>query len=139
MVHDGLAVERGDGDKGYAIFQIAKGNVGKAIPLPVKDGAGQPLSLGDQVAWLEPADGGSTLEVKSVKGNKLVDRASIKGSFSGSFHTCRSGEALALATWAGHTGQHGAKPTARPPTQAPLPSRRAPAPSASKSIRDFGF
>jgi serine/threonine-protein kinase len=35
--------------------------------------------------------------------------------------------------------KHGAKPFARPATQAPLPSRRTHAPQAGKSIRDFGF
>ncbi len=112
VFHEGLAVERGDGDKGYAVFVLAKGKAGKAIDLPVKEGSATPLSLGDQVAWVEPAEGGSALIVKGVKGNKLVDRATIKGAFNGPFHVCRHGDLLALATWAGHTGQHGAKPSA---------------------------
>ena len=112
VFHEGLAVERGEGDKGYAVFVLAKGKAGKGIELPVKEGAAPPLSLGDQVAWVEPSEGGSTLMVKAVKGNKLVERATLKGAFNGSFHVCRHGDLLSLATFAGHTGQHGAKPTA---------------------------
>ena len=59
---------------------------------------------------MQPADGGSALIVKSLKGKKVVDRASVNGKFAGPFHTCGHGQMLALATWAGHTGQHGAKP-----------------------------
>jgi hypothetical protein len=110
VFHQGLAVERGENDKGYAVVELAKGKAGKAIELPVPDKSGPPMSFGDQVAWVEPADASAALMVKSVKGNKLVDRASIRGSFNGAFHTCRHGQRLALATWAGHTGQRGAKP-----------------------------
>jgi hypothetical protein len=110
VFHEGLAVERGEGDKGYAVFALAKGKAGKPIELPVKDIAGAPMSFGDQIAWVEPAEGGSSLIVKSLKGKKVVDRANVSGKFIGPFHTCAHGQMLAVATYAGHTGQHGAKP-----------------------------
>ena len=111
VFHDGLAVERGENDKGYGAFALAKGKASKPVELPVKADASAPISLGDQIAWVESAEGGPALIVKALKGNKVVDRASVKGPFNGAFHTCRHGQMLAVATWAGHTGQHGAKPT----------------------------
>jgi hypothetical protein len=109
IFHEGLAVERGENDKGYAAFVLAKGKASKPIELPVKADAGAPISLGDQIVWLE-TEGGPALVVKAVKGTKIVDRANIKGKFAGAFHTCQHGQMQAVATWAGHTGQHGAKP-----------------------------
>jgi len=110
VLHEGLAVERGEGDKGFALYVLAKGKASKAIELPVKEPSVAPLSLGDRVAWVETEQGASSLVVKSVKGKKLVDQAAVKGPFNGAFHMCRHGELAALATWAGHSGQHGAKP-----------------------------
>jgi hypothetical protein len=111
VFHEGLAVERGENDRGYAAFVLAKGKASKPIELPVKADAGAPISLGDQIIWVE-TEGGPALIVKAVKGTKVVERATVKGKFTGAFHTCQHGQMQAVATWAGHTGQHGAKPTA---------------------------
>lgn len=112
LVHEGVAVERGEGDKGYVAIPLSRGKVGKPIEIKSKGTITQPMTLGNQVLWLEAAEGGNHLVVRTLKGNKLVDTASLSGSFNGPFHTCRSGNVTAVATWSGHTGQRAAKPTA---------------------------
>jgi hypothetical protein len=110
VLREGLAVERGEGDKGFGLYLLAKGKAGKPIELPVKEPSIMPLSLGNKVAWVETVQGALSLVVKSFKGRKIVDEATVQGPFNGTFHACRHGELVALATWAGHSGQHGAKP-----------------------------
>jgi len=111
VLREGLAVERGENDKGFAVYVMAKGKAGKPVELPLKEATVPPMSLGSEVVWVEPGEGGPALIIRGVKGNKLVERATIKGPFVGSFHQCRHGDITALATWAGHTGQHGARPS----------------------------
>jgi hypothetical protein len=110
LVHEGVAVERGEGDKGYVAIPLNKGKAGKPIELKSKGTITQPLALGNQVLWLEAGEGGSRLFIKTLKGNKLVDTASLTGTFAGPYHVCKSARTTALATWAGHTGQRAAKP-----------------------------
>jgi hypothetical protein len=112
LVRDGVAVERGAGDKGFVTIQLAKGKAGKPIELKSKGTITQPLSLGNQVIWLEPGEGGSNLVTKQLKGGRVVDGATLSGSFSGPFHVCKSKSVIGVASWAGHTGQRGAKPNA---------------------------
>jgi hypothetical protein len=112
LVHEGVAVERGEGDKGYVAIPLSKGKAGKPIAIKSKGNITQPMTSGNQVLWLEPAEGGNRLVVRTLKGNQLADTAALTGAFNGPFHLCRSGHMTALATWAGHTGQRAAKPTA---------------------------
>ena len=109
---DGVAVEKGEGDKGWVAIPLTKGKAGKPIELKSKGTITQPFSMGNQILWLEPSDSGTTFVVKSLKGNRLVDTANLVGAFSGPFHWCKAGANAAVATWSGHQGQRSAKPNA---------------------------
>jgi hypothetical protein len=111
LVRDGLAVERGEGDKGYVAIPIAKGKAAKPIELKAKATIEQPLSLGSHLLWLEQSEGKTSLVIKSLKGNKLVDAVAFSGAFAGPYHVCKSAGLTAVGTWGLHTGQRGAKPT----------------------------
>ena len=108
---DGLAVERGEGDKGYVAILLQKGKAQKPIALSTKATIVQPKSLGNQIVWLEPGEGTSTLAVRSLKGGKLVETANLTGVFNGTLHTCSTAKMTAVGVWAGHEGQRAAKPT----------------------------
>jgi hypothetical protein len=111
MHSDGLAVERGEGDKGFVAIAIAKNKASKPIPIKSKGTMTQPKSLGTEVLWLEPGEASTTLVIRALKGNKLTDVASVSGVFNGTLHTCALGNTAAVGVWAGHEGQRGAKPT----------------------------
>lgn len=112
LIRDGVAVERGEGDKGFATILISKGKAAKPVELKSKGTITQPLSLGNQIVWLEPGESSTALVAKILKGNRLMDGPTLSGKFSGPFHICRSKSVTALATWAGHNGQRAAKPNA---------------------------
>ena len=52
VVRDGLSVERGDGDKDFAVYVLAKGKAGKAINLSANNVAVPPKSFGNEIAWV---------------------------------------------------------------------------------------
>jgi hypothetical protein len=108
---DGLAVERGDGDKGYVVVSLAKGKASTPIEIKSKGTINQPKSLGSEVIWLESGENSSTLAVRTLKGNKLVPSANIVGTFNGNVHSCSSGSVTAIGVWGQHDGQRGAKPS----------------------------
>jgi hypothetical protein len=108
---DGLAVERGDGDKGYVVVSLAKGKASKPIELKSKGTIFQPKSLGSEIVWLESGENSSTLAVRALTGNKLATRANIVGVFNGNVHSCSSGSNTAVGVWGPHEGQRGSKPS----------------------------
>jgi hypothetical protein len=112
LIRDGLAVERGEGDKGFVAIALAKGKAQKPIVLKSKAEVTQPLSIGSQIIWLEPGADTTTFVAKALKNNRLVDAAKLTGAFSGAFHVCKSAALTAVATWGMHNGQRGAKPSA---------------------------
>lgn len=113
LVHDGVAVEKGENDQGFVGIPLSKGKAGKPIVLKSKGEITQPMSLGNQLMWLEPGEEGkATLVIKDLKGSRLADAASLSGNFSGTFHVCRSAALTVVATWSGHAGQRGAKANA---------------------------
>ena len=112
LVRDGLAVERGDKDQGFQVTLLSNGKAGKSVKLPITTPVGDPLALGNQVVYMEDAEGGAQFVAKSLAGSKLSTVATEKGSFSGALHACRRNSALGVAAFAARAGQHNAKPTA---------------------------
>jgi len=111
LVRDGLAVERGDKDEGFQVALLDAGKAGKPSKLAIVGPVGEPLTLGNQVVWLQQADPGAELVAKSLLGGKLKELSRLKGSFSGTLHGCRRDSALAVAAFGARAGQHNAKPT----------------------------
>ena len=110
LVRDGLAVERGDKDQGYQVTLLSAGKAGKPTKLPITTPIGDPMALGNQVVYLEDADGAQFV-AKSLSGGQLKAVSTQKGGFSGALHGCRRNSALAVAAFAARAGQHNAKPT----------------------------
>lgn len=112
LVQSGLAVEGGTGDDAALVaVPMTAGKAGKEVKLPVKVPLQKPVAIRDRVVWIEEAEGGAELVVKSVGGGRVKDLATLKGPFSGPFHSCTSGDLLAVGNWERHAGQHGAKAT----------------------------
>lgn len=112
LTRDGLAVERGDKDEGYQVTLLAAGKAGKATKLPNATPLGDPLSLGNQVVYLQQSEGGSALVAKSLVGGRLKDADVETGAFSGALHGCRKDGTLAVAAFGPRAGLHNAKATA---------------------------
>jgi len=112
MTRDGLAVERGEKDEGYQITALSGGRAGKANKLPNATLQGEPLSLGDQIVYLQQTESGSELVAKSLVSGKLKDVKVETGPFSGTLHGCRKGAVAAVAAYGARAGQHNAKATA---------------------------
>jgi len=112
MTRDGLAVERGEKDEGYQITALSSGRAGKASKLPNATVQGDPLSLGDQVVYLQQTEAGSELVAKSLVAGKLKDVKVETGPFSGALHGCRNGNVSAVAAYGPRAGLHNAKATA---------------------------
>ena len=112
LVRDGLAVEHGDKDQGFQVTLLEGGKAGKPSKLPIATPVGDPMSLGNQVVYLEDAEGGAQFVAKSLVAGKLKAVTTAKGAFSGALHGCRRNSALAVAAFASRAGQHNAKPTA---------------------------
>jgi hypothetical protein len=69
------------------------------------------MALGNQVVYLEDAEGGAQFVAKSLAGKQLKVVSAEKGGFTGALHGCRRNSALAVAAFASRAGQHNAKPT----------------------------
>jgi hypothetical protein len=111
LVQSGVAVEGGTGDAGLVAIPMAGGKAGREVKLPVKVPLQKPIAVRDRVVWIEEAEGGAELVAKSVSGGRMKDLATLKGPFSGPFHSCTNGDTLVVGNWERHAGQHGAKPT----------------------------
>src|SRR4051812_5197605 len=57
LTRDGLAVERGEKDEGFQVSLLAHGKAGKASKLPSATVLGDPLSLGNQIVYLQQTEG----------------------------------------------------------------------------------
>lgn len=112
LQRDGLAVERGEKDEGYQVTLLSGGKAGKPSKLPIATPVGDPLTLGNQVVYLQQTEGGTELVAKSLVGGRLKDTIVEKGTFSGALHGCRRNGAFAVAAYGPRAGQHNAKPTA---------------------------
>jgi len=112
LVRDGLAVERGEKDEGFQVTPLSGGKAGKSSKLPIATPMGDPLSLGNQVVYLQQTEAGSEFVAKTLAGGRLKQTALEKGAFSGTLHGCRRNGALAIAAYGPRAGQHNAKPTA---------------------------
>ena len=111
FVHDGLAVERGAKDEGFQLVSLSAGKASKPTRLSISP-LGDPLNLGNQVVFLEQAEGGAQFVAKSLVGGRIKDVTTLKGTFSGALHGCRRDSVLAVAAFSSRAGQHNAKPTA---------------------------
>jgi hypothetical protein len=98
-------------DEGFVALELTNGKASKPIKLPLTAPVGEPITLGNQILALVPAEGGAELVIKSLSHGRLKDGGTFKGNFAGSFHTCRKGDSYAFATYAGHSGQGSAKAT----------------------------
>jgi hypothetical protein len=98
-------------DEGFVAIELSGGKASKGIKLPVASPVGDPLTLGNQILYLSPTEGGVELGIKSLTHGRLKDGGTVKGNFAGAFHTCQQGEAHAFATYAGRSGQGSAKAT----------------------------
>ena len=112
LTRDGLAVERGEKDEGYQVTLLSGGKAGKPSKLSIASGLGEPLSLGNQVVYLQQGEGGAELVAKTLSSGRLKDSIVEKGAFSGALHGCRRNSALAAAAYGPRAGQHNAKATA---------------------------
>jgi hypothetical protein len=98
-------------DEGFVAVELTNGKAAKPVKLPLTAPVGEPITLGNQILALLPAEGGAELGVKSLTHGHLKDGGTLKGNFAGAFHTCRQGDHYAFATYAGHSGQGNAKAT----------------------------
>jgi hypothetical protein len=98
-------------DEGFVAIELTNGKASKPVKLPLNAPVGDPITLGNQILALTPAEGGAELSVKSLSHGHLKDGGTLKGNFAGAFHTCRQGDSYAFATFAGHNGQGSAKAT----------------------------
>ena len=73
LFRDGLAVERGEKDEGFQVTLLSGGKAGKPSKLPIASALGDPLSLGNQVVYLQQAEGGSEFVAKSLVSGRLKD------------------------------------------------------------------
>jgi len=112
LTREGLALERGEKDEGYQVTLLSGGKAGKSSKLPITQPVGEPLSLGNQVVYLQQTDSGSALVAKSLVSGRLKDAKLESATFSGVLHGCRKGDALAVAAYGPRAGQHNAKATA---------------------------
>jgi hypothetical protein len=111
LQRDGLAVERGEKDAGFQVTLLSSGKAGKPIRLAIASPLGDPLSVGNQVAYLQRTEGGSEFVAKSLASGRLEQTSLEKGEFSGSLHGCQRSGALAVAAYGPRSGQHNAKAT----------------------------
>jgi hypothetical protein len=98
-------------EEGFVAVELARGKAGKDIPLPIKAPVGEPLSIGNQVVFLNQGEGGVELVAKVVDHGRLRDKATIKGSFAGALRSCRLGDDFAVAAYGLRSGQQNAKAT----------------------------
>jgi hypothetical protein len=98
-------------DEGFMAVELTNGKASKPVKLPLASPVGEPITLGNQILALIPAEGGAELAVKSLSRGRLKDGGTMKGNFAGAFHTCRKGDSYAFATYAGRSGQGSAKAT----------------------------
>jgi hypothetical protein len=98
-------------DDGYVARELKQNKASKDIPLKIQP-VGEPISIGNQIVFLTPTNAGTNLSVVSVSNGRASAPRTLEGAFSGSFHTCRNGDDLAVATFGGRKDQGRATATA---------------------------
>jgi hypothetical protein len=101
----------GAADEGYVAIELTNGKASKPVKLSLASPVGDPITLGNQILAIVPAEGGAELAVKSLSHGHLSDGGTLKGNFAGTIHTCRKGDSYAFAAFAGRSGQGSAKAT----------------------------
>jgi hypothetical protein len=99
-------------DEGFVAVELKDGKASKEIKVPIEGQVGNPTSIGNQVLWLTPTEGGLELNTLTVSGGRLGGRSKLKGTFAGTFNTCERGGAYSLAVFGSKSGQGASsKPT----------------------------
>jgi hypothetical protein len=99
-------------EEGYIAVELNAGKASKEIKLPIKATVGDPIAIGNQIAFMNPVENGAELGTLSVTHGRVKVGPSIKGAFSGALHSCQQGGDFAVATFGPHAGQNNAKATA---------------------------
>lgn len=124
LIRDGVAVEPKASEdslaqsakapaksEGFIAVELKEGKVLREVKLPVSDSVGDPIGIGAHVLYLERTEAGAELSAKRLVGGRLKHEATVRGAFSGAFHTCRRGDQVAVATFASRAGISNAKAT----------------------------
>jgi hypothetical protein len=99
-------------DEGFVAVELKDGKASKEIKVPIEGQIGNPTSVGNQVLWLTPTEGGVELNTRTVSGGRLGAGSKLKGTFAGTFNTCERGGAYSLAVFGSKSGQGASsKPT----------------------------
>jgi hypothetical protein len=99
-------------DEGFVAVELKEGKASKEIKLPIEGQVGNPTSIGNQVLWITPTEGGVELNTRTVSGGRLGGGGKLQGTFAGTFNTCERGGAYALAVFGSKSGQGASsKPT----------------------------
>jgi hypothetical protein len=99
-------------DEGFVAIELKDGKASKEIKLPIEGQVGNPTSVGNQVLWLTPTEGGLELNTRTVSGGRLGGGSKLKGTLAGTFNTCERGGAYSLAVFGSKAGQGASsKPT----------------------------
>lgn len=99
-------------EEGYIAVELNSGKASKDIKLPIKAAVGDPIAIGNQIAFLNPTESGADLGTLSVTHGRVKVGPTIKGAFSGSLHSCQQGSDFAVAAFGPRAGQNNAKPSA---------------------------
>jgi hypothetical protein len=99
-------------DDGYVVRELKGNKASKDVPLKIPTPVGDPLALGNQIVFLTPKEGGTSFVVVSVANGRASAPRTIEGAFTGTIHTCRRGDELAVAVFGGRKDQGRAVPTA---------------------------
>lgn len=98
-------------EEGYVAVELSGGKASKDIKLPIQATVGDPVAIGNQIAFINPGENSSELVIKSLTRGRLGNAATLKGTFAGSLRSCRAGSDFALAAFGLRAGQNNAKPT----------------------------
>ncbi|HEX6764053.1 MAG TPA: hypothetical protein VF103_01220, partial [Polyangiaceae bacterium] len=99
-------------DEGYVVRELAGNKASKEVPLKIPPPVGDPLTIGNQIVFLTPKEGGTNLVVMSVAHGRASAPRTLEGAFTGTIHTCRRGDDLAVAVFGGRKDQGRAQATA---------------------------
>jgi hypothetical protein len=98
-------------DDGFVVRELSGNRATKDVPLKIPPSVGDPLAVGKHVVFLTPKEGGTNLVVLSVAGGRPSAPKTLEGAFSGTIHTCRRGDTVAVAVHGGRKDQGRAQPT----------------------------
>jgi hypothetical protein len=99
-------------DDGYVVRELRNNKASKDVALKIPTPVGDPLALGNQIVFLTPKEGGTNLVVVSTTNGRPSAPRTLEGAFTGTIHTCRRGDDLAVAVFGGRKDQGRAQATA---------------------------